>query len=594
MLDAKADPNSFRKDADCVAVMLAAQRVFGPLRHSFAIPAGWVALAVGSGGASTAYPSGRSVEAAGVDTLLLVRNEPIQIEISEERVSSADGYPCNGTVRVFVGVTAEAGALNSFRRAVLAAGDRADRETLAKYLRWQSHRVMAEFAEKRPAADLVAGKDRDAVCALMAERLNPALFAAGMVLRQPPLVSFECEALPGPCREREVDARRRDEQAARRQLEDALAAARCKHLPQIEELLQQLRATAAQSPTAELADVIRTFTEPQRRQIYDALWTLLPAEERTQWIVVAAGDELLCFDPNLPDAPARRRRIEGPAGPLRSVRLHRPEGVRPVLLVGAARGLYQVTVHDLKVRAVHTFEPPGGHELRGGVNSAAAWKSCIFGTHSEVGLVCWDRAAGGRAEFLLADLTRRKRAVRGVQVVGRRLVFSADEVVIACPVTQVAASGIQRFAGSIARITAVYAVGNDIFAGNEIGDLWHWRCDKPAEGRCIRRGDGSPIEGFQRVSSGGVPHIIFAERGTPALQSMALGDTLLFRYETAGGGVRRCALANDVFVAIDDLRDRLICWRPGGSKEPCATIPVSAQCGYPIQDVCLVTETLFG
>lgn len=592
-MDAKPDPNSFSADADCVGVVLPGERLFGLLTRSCVVPSGWVALTNPAESDSTLHPATATVVAAGVRELLLVRTEPVSVEIGDEQTPSVDGYLCAGTVLLALRAVAQAGDLKLFRRSLMAGTDRVDRQALAKYLRWQSRRVMAEFAEKRTAADLVDGKDRDAVVALLTERLSASLFAAGLVFHQPPLVSFDCGALRQVRRECEVVARRRDEQAAHQQLQDALAEARRKHLSQLEELLGQLQSLSTQTPSIQLADVIRTFSEPQRGQIYDGLWTLLPAEERTQWIVAVAGNELLCFDPNLPDAPARRRQIDGPAGALRSVRFYRSEKGRAMLLVGAAHGVYEVSVHDLKVRAAHTFEPPAGQELRGGVNASAVWNARVFATHSQIGLIAWDRAIGDQAAFLLPDLTRRHRAVRGVHVVGTRLIFSVDDIVVVCPVAQVVPSQVRRFTGSIARITAVHAVDDDIFAGNEIGDLWHWHYDRPAEGRCIRRGDGSPVEGFQQISAGGVSHLVFAERGTPALQSMVVGDTFVCRYETGGEGVRRCAVAGDVFVAIDDLRDRLICWRPGGAKAPYAVIAVAAQCGHTIQDVCLVTETLF-
>ncbi len=594
MFDSKTDPDSLRIDPACLAIVCPAERLFGPLQQTWVVPPGWAALVIAPPGASALHQAGTALPATGVEQLLLVRTTPVTVEIVEDHLAAADGHRCAAEVSLAVRAVPALHEVQSLHRAVFAGGDRADDRVIAGYLRAQCRRTLAEFAGKRTAGDLVAGADSDAIAALLSERVNPLLRAGGLVLHDSPRVRFDWGPLDSIRPRAEPAApHRRDDRSVNQQIEYAASEARRRNLPAAEALLRRLLSLCAEAPSAEVIERVRQFPEAERAQLYDALWTLLPPEDRTQWIVVAAGNELLCFDPNLPDAPARQRRIDGPAGPLRSVRFFRTRAGRPVLLVGAARGVYEVTARDLKVRIVHTFEPPGGGELRGGVNASAVWETRVFGTHSEVGLIGWDRIGRGPAEFLLSEQTRHRRAVRGVQVAGELLVFSADELVLACPVTRVAASQVRRFTGSIARITAVQMVGRDILAGNEIGDIWHWSYDKPPEGRCIRRGDGSPIEGLQQVFVGGISQIVFAERGAAALQSMALGDNLICRYETGGRGVRRCAVAGDLFAAIDDLREHLICWRPSGPKEPYTTIPVLAQSGYPIQDVCLVTESLF-
>ncbi len=584
MHDTRADVGGLRIDAERVAAAFPADRVFGLLTRSFVVPHGWIALANRTGGESTVHPPGSLVEAEGVVDVLFARAEPITVEILEEQVPSTDGYPCVACARLVLRLLGEPGDLKSFRRTIVGDADRAEVRTLARYLGWQCRRVMMEFGEKRTAGDLLDGKDREAITALLRERLRPMLFAAGLVFHQPPTVTFESEAYRQARRERESLARHRD---ARGRIEEAIRRARARQWTHLEPPLQQLETLAAKTPASALGDLIRALPETQRAPVYDALWTLLPCEARTHWVVAVAGSELLCFDPALPDAPGRRVRIDGSPGPLRSARPYR-FGRRPMLLVGAAHGAYVVGVDDLKVQSTYAFEPPPGREFRGGVNAVAAWGGHLFGTHSEAGLIAWDTA--GQAAFPLAGMTRRARAVRGAQVVGGRLVFTLDENVIVVPVDSLTPTAVHRLTGSIARITAIHAAEGHVFAGNEIGDLWRWPLDGSAEGSCIRRGDGSPIEGLQCVSAGGVPQLVFAERGTPALQAMVVGDAFTCRYETGGPGVRRCAVAGDVFVAIGDLRDRLICWRPDSPREPYAVIPVAAQCGHSVQDVCLVTE----
>jgi len=544
---------------------------------------GWTALVTRATGESTLYRAAQEVDSADATEVLLVRDEPMRIEVAEAEIASADQYPCSATARLWVRVVSDTGDLKSFRATVLGSAGRAGMSVLANYLRWHCRRAIVQFAEERPAADLVDGRDRDAACAMLAERLKPAIFAAGLTLVQPPQVEFESEAFRRARRQQQ-------EVAAGQRVREALAEARRRHISQLETLLQQLQSLSEKSPSLDLAALIRTFAEPQRGQIYEALWTLSAGSQRTQWIVGVAGNDVLCFDPGFPDAPARSVRVEGAAGPLRSVRWHRPPAGESALLVGAARGVYELGVDDLKVRAVHLFDVPRGCELRGGVNAAVLSGGRLFGTHSEVGLICWDASVGAGAAFPLADLTRSAHNVRQVQLARDRLVFSVDETVVVVPAAELTLQNVLRLTGSIARITALHAVGGDVFAGNEIGDIWHWPLDGSGTGRCVLSGGGSAVEGVQRIDVGGVPYVVYAERGASALQCMALGDTFVCRYETRGFGVRRCAAAADLFVAIDDTRDRLICWRPGESREPSAILNVSAQFGHTLQDVCLVTS----
>jgi len=589
MLEGKSDPLAFRTDPDCVAVALPAERIFGLLRRSFDVPPGWLALTTRQGGEATMHPQGTAIAAAGVIDLMLARVHPVELEITEDEIQAADACSCTAHVNLRLRVVAELNDLKALRAGLLGSGDRVSRDHLVRHIRGPVREVLAEFARARGAGDLVDGREHEALERRLAKRLEAVLFGHGLALAGSPRASFESEAWRRIRRQQEETLQQEAQQAARQRLQDALTEARRRHLADLEELLGRLQELSRRSPSVSLASLIRTFTESQRGQVYEGLWSLLPSAERTLWLAVVAGDELLCFDPTLPDAPARRVRLDGQAGPLRSVRFWRDSGGEGWLLLGAARGVYEVGVDDLRLRRTYTFELEGKGGLRGGVNAVARWNRHLFATHSEVGLLTWTDDPLQPAACLLSDLTRGARAVRAAQVVDGRLVFTVDKSVIVCPASQVELAQARRFAGGVARITAVHAVGEELFAGDEVGDIWRWRMDDPQSGTCLRRGNGSPIEGLRRIDAGGIPHLVFAERGTPALQAMVIDDVFVCRYEAGEQGIRRCAAAGDLFVGVNDTRDRLVCWKPGRPHEPVAVIPVSAQCGHTIQDVCLVT-----
>ena len=67
-----------------------------------------------------------------------------------------------------------------------------------------------------------------------------------------------------------------------------------------------------------------------------------------------------------------------------------------------------------------------------------------------------------------------------------------------------------------------------------------------------------------------------------------LGDSFTCRYEAGGQTLRRVEVAEDVIVATNDLRDRIICWHPNEPARPYANVGVAQMTGRSVQDVCLL------
>jgi hypothetical protein len=574
--------DSFQPQQELIASLWPADRVFSTFKRTFSVPTGWMVLAMRASGQASLFSAGAAVERGDITELLLIRAQPIQLDITYDDVPSSDKYTCTANVRIWVRFLNDSGDLASFRATVLGSQDKADAATLKRYLEWPMHGAITAFAEKRPAADLVDGKDAEALSALLDDRLEPALFGGGMQLYQPAQASFACEKLDAV---RDATAH----VTMRRELDDVLAEARAQQLEHLATCLEQLQALRAKTPDVPLAALIRTFEPSQRGQLYDALWSLQSGVDVTQWIAMVAGRDLMCFDPKMPDAAARHVPIQGPPGALRSVRTHQTAEGERLLLLGAARGVYVVGVDDLKVRRAYTFPPPTQKPLRGGVNAATATSNYLFATHSEVGLTAWAINQPDAPMFLFKPWTEVARAVRRVQVAAEHVIFTADSRVIACPVDDLSEASVREFRAGSGRILALHAVDRDLYAADEVGDVWHWRLDQPGRGKRLLAGNGSPIESLKHVVIAGVEHLVFAERGTPALQAMPVGDTYIQRFSTGDYPVRRCAVAPDLLVAVTDGRDRLLCWHPHDAKQPYATVPVTAQTGHLIQDVWLVT-----
>ena len=73
------------------------------------------------------------------------------------------------------------------------------------------------------------------------------------------------------------------------------------------------------------------------------------------------------------------------------------------------------------------------------------------------------------------------------------------------------------------------------------------------------------------------------------VHAKVLGDSFECNYEAGGQTLRRVDVAPDLLVATTELRDRLICWKPGNPDKPFATIALASLTGRSVQDVCLVS-----
>ena len=96
-----------------------------------------------------------------------------------------------------------------------------------------------------------------------------------------------------------------------------------------------------------------------------------------------------------------------------------------------------------------------------------------------------------------------------------------------------------------------------------------------------------PVESISLSLSQGVRRLIFTDTSL-YVHAMVLGDTFTCHYEAGGQTLRRVEVAPDMLVATNELRDRLILWKPGQPENPASTIAVSRLCNRSVQDVCLV------
>jgi len=578
------DPQSFFTREQHIALHVPAGEVFSRLVRSIDLPSPWAALVVRECGDYAVVPPGGRVPAANTDTVLFVRTSLVEAELCEDGLSTSDGFSCAAVVRLRLSIAPEQGDLVSFLRTVQGSRRVMHTEKLAGQFRLLVRAALATFVGGRPARQVVDPAGGEAAEAMSVALRGP-LFAGGISLDRPPIVTFDCPGMRDALAAADDSARRRALHEAQRPLQEALQAAQNRHLDHLQSLLSRLKELASLSPEIALPQLMRTFSEQERSQLYGALFSAARPAGRTRWIVVAAGDELLFYVSGDADAPRRRVEIRGGAGPIRSVQASVLDDGSATLWLGAARGVYRLSPEASAPDV--TFLADADGDVQGGFNTVACVKERVFASHSELGVWQWTLGdpVAGRRRFAL--LTEGAKAVRGLCALGDAVLCGVDHRVLRWAVDDDSDESAQVYRGSRATITALCPTAHGLFAGNSDGDVLHWATGQEREPTRLHMGMQRPVESLALLETGGVPRLVYADTSLH-LYARVLGDSFTCRYEAGGQTLRRVEVADDLFVATNELRDRLICFAPGSPSKPTAVIPVSSLCGRSIQDVCLV------
>ena len=585
MMMQRFNPETFFRQPDTVAAVVAAAELFSLLKRSMDIPAAWTALVRRTTGDHVLLKPGGKLDAAGAEEVLFARITPVQLELAEAEVTTRDRFQCEAQVELTLCLMPERSELLSFAKTVLGSERVATVDTLKRQVRPAVRNALVEVAGDHDAEAIVDGDADEAVAAALENALTGPCFAAGLSLEGKPRFRFLSDTYRQVRRSEQEAARRQREHEAARQVQEALEKAQHEHLDHLAELLKKLKAEAADAPQAELGDLIHTFSERQRGELYQALFASEPSGPRTAWILIATSNELVFFDPVDLTAPKRRLNITSAGGPVRSVQSARnPEG-ELVILLGAATGVYELPPE--RVEPTRTFLVTDAPAVRGGFNSATWMGNRLVASHSELGLIEWslEEPTAGRRRF--EHQTSSAQSVRGVQGFDDCLYCSIDDRVVCWPAGGDHDTPERFFRTAGGRITALCPTPEGLFAGNDLGQVSHWPRKSESAPQLIHTGIGKPAESVVLTSTSGVRRLVYTD-GSPYVYARVLGDSFTCRYESGGQAVRRVEVAGDLLVATNDLRDRLLCWKPGTPDRPYATIPVGALCGHSIQDVCLV------
>lgn len=584
MTAGRIDVPSLLAQPQTVAARVAGEELFGILRRSFELPTNWLALVSRSAGQREVVADGTIAQGDGVDEVVLVRATPLELSWRVAEATSSDGHACGASASLCVVAIPEATELAGLAEAILGSRRTATLADLARRIEPSVRASLQTLAANRTAADLVDGPAAATAGQALAAGLLAVCFSTGLRLDGEPAVSFESPSLRTAQRvTRDAELARQAHEAAV-DLQGAIRQAQREHVDHLAELLQRLESLAQATPTVSLGELIRSFSERQRGQIYEALFAASPPQSATRWIVVSTGDELLFFDPKSPAAASRRVTVAGSVGQVRSVTISR-DGDGAVLLLGASTGVYRLPLDAQAPDLV--LSVPDAPAVRGGFNAAAVHGDRLLASHSELGLWSWCTRGDGRPQALFPSITRGAQAVRGLQVLDGCAYASVDDRAMRWRLEGDAGAPDRFFVGAGDTITALRATPIGLFAGTSAGDVVHWPELQEGYPERLHGGGRRAVESIALTSTEGIHTLVFSDTSTAA-RAFVVGDTFSCRYEAGGQTIRRVAVAADLLVGLNELRDRLFVWPVGHPRQPAAIIPVAAATGRTIQDVCLV------
>jgi hypothetical protein len=596
------DVTTLNRDPDLVAVLVHAGDVFSFRVRQIVIPPACAALVWETGPQPRLARSGSIVESEGVRELLFVRTTPFAVQARATKLDSRDGYEFSAAAQASVQIIAERTELISFRTAILGSDNRVGADSLQRHCEDVLRAAISDFVSSNDASTLLGTAAVGQFEPVLAERFRPLGFESGLMLAGEMRLTLES---PDHARAKHVEqtaAARRKQAESEDRLRAAANESRARHLQDLTAILEQARGLATKT-NASLIEIVKTYDPARRGALYEGLATTNRSAAKTT-IFVAAGGEVVAFDPSSPQAPTARLDLASEVGPLRSLRLSAAAG-QAELLVGAKSGVHVVNLGDSPTlqQTCALAEPP---PLRHGFNAAVLLSEHLYATHSEIGLVKWKLAEPAKHEQCLGDVTSgppqdaqsapaisrchtgqgprsaNTRTVRDVQVDDAgRLWFSAGNRVIAwTPGTDAAPSILT----APAMVNAVVVASDLVYAGLGDGSIVAWPTGGPGEIRSIR-GTGRPINSLAWLAGGGAPRLLIAD-GRPRLDLQVIGDTYRVEYRCRQD-IRWGFADADWIVGVNSAQDRLIIWRIDAPEEPAAEISVGRLCGHSVQDVVL-------
>ena len=601
---AKPSIKEFLDNRALLAIKLSSNDLIGLFQKKFTIPPTTVGLVSFIDGPQARVDEGRELK--GKFDLLLVKKGDVLIRFPLADLRSSDGFLVSTVIDLHLSIHAtRSDLLQDFLRTLFDFPGVYSLSDLKTALGPELRRAVGDYATRRTGAELHKRDHRAFFDAAVRPDLERVLFGTGVALRKFGDVTFESSeyAQLAAAEARRADQSRRHADLQSRREERVKRLAEFLQEQSMKELLDKVPDQRAKGllyaklmeddnlhlDPRELAQRLASGGNDLSELLFKTLENMLAstsgvsseeiAVETAGRVFCAVGTKILEIDPKEPDARPREFAFKDP---IRSVRGHGGS-----LYVGCKRSVHILTLgRDLDCLE---YPFPGDKRPRGGVNAVAVSDGWIYATHSEFGLLRWDRLRPGTAgESIHESLTTGKKTTRGALVAGDRLVFAAGECLYAAPLT-----GNAEPVGFDTRldspITAASAGGGNLFAGTESGAVATWRIDEPDKATILVR-RREPIVSLRLARIGSLPHLLYSARDL-AVKARVLGQTLETSYEAGGRGVGLLDAASDLVCAVDASGHRVLLWRAATPARPFAEVDLRKYSDKPALDIGLMKSS---
>ncbi|HZN61124.1 MAG TPA: hypothetical protein VFC90_01840 [Planctomycetota bacterium] len=605
---AKPSVKEFLENRALLAIKLSSADLTGLFQKKFTIPPTTVGLVSFTDGPQARVDEGRELK--GKYDLMLVKKGDVLIRFPLADLRSSDGFLVSTVIDLHLSIHAtRSDLLQDFARTLFDFPGVYSLSDLKTALGPELRRAVGDYATRRTAAELHKRDHRTFFDAAVRPDLERILFGTGVALRKFGDVTFESSeyAQLAAAEARRADQARRHADLQGRKEERVRRLAEFLQEQSMRDLLDKIPDPRAKGllyaklmeddnlhlDPRELAQRLTAGGNDLSELLFKTLENMLAsssgvtseeiAVETAGRIYAAVGSKILEIDPKEPEARPREYSFRDP---IRSVRALRG-AAGPTLLVGCKRSVHVLTLgHDLECLE---FPIPGDARPRGGVNAIAVADGWIYATHSEFGLLRWDRSRPGTGgEPIYESLTSGKKTTRGALVDGDRLVFAAGERLYSAPLTG-NTEPVAYDTRLDSAITATSAGGGSLFAGTEGGAVAAWRLDEPDKATLLVRRK-EPIVSLRLARIGSLPHLLYSARDL-AVKARVLGQTLETSYEAGGKGVGLLDAASDLVCAVDASGHRVILWRAATPARPFAEVDLRKFSDKPALDIGLLKST---
>ncbi|MEP0847934.1 MAG: hypothetical protein HRF50_14075 [Phycisphaerae bacterium] len=547
------------------------------------IPDRWLGLIESPDGRRRLAPSGEAPRLSADDRLTLVRNRPIAIAVRDADLVSRCGHGIEAAAEILVRWNAREDDLAALRRTLLHA-DTLTLEALTRAVAdGGALAALRAFVRERNAESLIGPDVREAFLNELrqSEAARRFAFEAGLTFERVARLDLNSASFARERSARQEAQWRVQRIQAREMVEQAAAAATKRRLDDLAGVMEKLRAASSGDPNLRWHDLLPTLSPAERGRLLENLWRLTPDRHTTTAIVAVAGPQVVWLDPSEPGRLVRRAGVPEDFGGLRCVDAC-PQ--RDWLLVGAASGVWALDTESGAV--VARFAVPGSPTPRTGFNTVLAVDDRLYATHSTLGFWSWPLSSPEDARPLFEPHDGVPRSIRCTTDLGDgRIGFAADDCLHAYDPRTGELAALGTADGTI---HSVAVLETSAYVGTESGRVMQLNLRQPEDWWQVHRARGS-VESIVARRWNDLRELVIPAGPDGAL-ALYPDESITAHVLEAPVPIRRVWATDDMLVALNENRDRLIVMGSLAPDRRGREAPLARLTGHTVQDVCLLTR----